>query len=263
MAARAFIAAFATVLFVGSTGLGQTINLSNGSTSYSWDSDTGTATYSDSRYGGSNVLSDELWLIRYEDFFGGGTEFVNLNQNESNVSIDFGMSSASSITFNVAGSSGDPAVNVTLNFSMDSDGKVSYDFSISDQDFFPTAHTISLFNYFDVNLSAGADNAMGSATEILQTQSQRSFRKVAVDADNFQVGAPFDIENSLTSDVNFNLSGNTAASGNVAGAFQWDHDIPDNGTYSASGFFAVPEPAMGGLGVLMVAGIGLVRRRKR
>ncbi len=261
-AARNFFTALAIVVCLCSTAFSQ-ISLTNGDTSYSWNASTGAGVYSDSRYGGSDVMVQELWLIRFVDIFGGGaTEYRNLDPDDPDVTVTSDPSEDEFITFAVVGTSGDPTVGVRINFSMDSDGQVSYDFLVTDQDLFPATHTISLFNYFDVDL-AGTNSATASASNILFTSTNgTSFEKTAVDADNFQVGAPFNIDGELTSDVNFNLNGNTAASGNVSGAFQWDHTIPNNGTYAASGVFAVPEPSLGVLGLIAMAGIGMLRRRR-
>ena len=136
-----------------------------------------------------------------------------------------------SIRFDVNGDSNDDVLEVQLNFSMNGNGDVEYLVEIFNDNFGAgdPPNEVSVFNYFDMNL-AGTNSGTASASEITITGDNETYRKIATDADAFQVSNPFDLRDALTNNIGFNLNNNGLLdNSDVVGVLQWDHTVPFGG----------------------------------
>lgn len=131
------------------------------------------------------------------------------------------------------------------------------------------ATTWAIFNGqdFDVSGTAGSDSVTvndTSAVEYTQTDTVTGFfaKAQGFGASRYQVGTSSGIRNLLTGGGLSNLNNtNTVATGDNAGAFQWDFSLqPGESKTIASSFIVAPAP--GAVTLMGVAGLVAARRRR-
>ena len=258
------------------------ISISDGSTSFSWNAETGSASLVSTLGGTVSIPSFEP-MVRYTNFWSAtSTRGAQTYSQSSGVRTVFVNNSASN-----SGSVGTMTVNygyrnglsspvneltATYTFAVSTTalgGKVDYSLSLRNNAG-RTLSNVSLFNYWDMDLSSSGDSGSwltlpdGTYGIVQEGGTQRAFHS-PTDGGSWEVASSSaNLENDIKNGGNLSNSGAPFGPGNMTAAFGYSLGSMSSGSSQSFDFDlqSIPEPGSAFIITLACVAVGAIRRRR-